>query len=407
MPDQLPVRKYIRVWVKKRKNPPRKNGRSTISLTLEWVEYGQRFFMSLGTGATMTYATAMARAKEGELNSPTQVEALKPITWADFSKQYLDHTYPGHELPPRERREKARLWEKSDSSRRSEQRVLKDFARLVEPVWCHEVTNKDRENYIGKRLAEVPSPESVDADLRVLRMLFNVLESWKHITERSNPFSGKGRATIGVRRKREREKGREKAPTYFTRAQVKAILDQADREAEAASADWKAERLRALVYFEAYTGVRIEEALYLEWSDIDWETGTANINFKIDHDLKTEGSGNPIELPSVLIGVLRRWEGKKTCGWVFPNGRQRPWTGGPSGMKPLDQLKALARRAGVPHSNWKMFRHTLTTHAKQWFGLSAEQVKAQLRHTTTKTQEIYTHRDRENLHGCVKDISFD
>jgi integrase len=164
--------------------------------------------------------------------------------------------------------------------------------------------------------------------------------------------------------------------------------------------------LRALVYFEAYTGFRIEEALYLEWSDIDWETGTANINFKIDHDLKTQASDNPIGLPDVLIGVLRRWEGRKTCEWIFPNSRQRPWTGGPTGMKPLDQLKALARRAGVPHANWKMFRHTLTTHAKHWFGLSAEQVKAQLRHTTTRTQEIYTHGDRENFHGCVKDISF-
>jgi hypothetical protein len=115
------------------------------------------------------------------------------------------------------------MWAKSDSSRRSEQRVLKDFGRIVEPAWCHEVTIKDREKYISKRLSEVSSPESVDADLRVLRMLFNVLESWKHIAERSSPFTGKGRATVGARRKREHEKGREKAPTYFTRPQVKAI----------------------------------------------------------------------------------------------------------------------------------------------------------------------------------------
>ena len=199
----------------------------------------------------------------------------------------------------------ARLTRPPGPSRRSEQRVLKDFARIVEPVWCHEVTVKDRETYISKRLAGVPSPESVDADLRVLRMLFNVLESWKHVTERSSPFSGKGRATVGVRRKREREKGRKKASTYFTRAQVKAILDQAAREVESPSDDWKAERLRALVYFEAYSGVRIEEALYLEWSDIDWETGTANVNFKIDHDLKTQASDNPIGLPDLLSFEVR------------------------------------------------------------------------------------------------------
>ena len=128
---------------RKRKNPPKGNGRQTVSLTLEWVEFGQRFFMSLGTGATRGYAETVAKAKEAELNSPTQIEQVQPQTWADFTKEYLDHIYPGHEKRGKDRMEASRVWEKSNASRRAESRVLKDFARIVKPIWCHEVTSKD------------------------------------------------------------------------------------------------------------------------------------------------------------------------------------------------------------------------------------------------------------------------
>jgi integrase len=53
-----------------------------------------------------------------------------------------------------------------------------------------------------------------------------------------------------------------------------------------------------------------------------------------------------------------------------------------------------------------MFRHSMTTHAKQWFGLSAEQVKTQLRHTTTETQKHYDRQDNENLRSMVRGIDF-
>jgi integrase len=402
----LPVRKYIKVWIKRRKNPPKMNGRQTTSLTLEWVEYGRRSFMSLGKGATMTYASAMAKAKETELNNPRQIESLKPITWKDFAEEYLDKTYPGYELPTKQRKQAAQGWRKSDSSRRTEQRVLKDFARIVKPDWCHDITSKDRESYIRQRLTEVPSPESVDADLRALRSIFNVLEEWKHIPEGSSPFAGKGNATIGTKRKRERDLKREKSPEYYTRKQVLDLLNQADKDVRENPDDWARRRLRALVYFEAYTGVRINEALHLEWHEIDLDTGVAHVNFKIEHGLKTKGSEAPVGLPDALLVVLRDWQSDQMCSFVFPNSRKKPWTGGVQGTKALDQLKDLARRAGIEHATWKMFRHTLTTHGKQWFGLTAEQMRLQLRHTTQDTQKHYEHTDLENLRDSVRQIDF-
>ena len=220
MTNDLRVRKYVKVWIKKRRNPPKKNGRQTTSLTLEWVDFGQRFFLSLGTGATKGYAESVAKAKEAELNSPTQVEQVQPLTWADFTQEYLDRIYPGHDKRGKERREASRSWDKSNASRRAETRVLRDHARIVKPIWCHEITTKDRQIFINDRVKEVGSPQSVDTDLRMLRHLFNVLEDWHHVPKGSNPFAGKGKGTIGAKRRREKNRQREKRAKHYTQGQV-------------------------------------------------------------------------------------------------------------------------------------------------------------------------------------------
>ena len=341
------ARRYIRVWVERRKNPPRKDGSRTTSYTLEWLEFGERRFMSLGPGATLAYARRAAKLKEDELNSPETQQGLDPISWERFRQKYLDSHYPGHSLTRKERKAASKTWQNSEATMAEERRVLRIFGEIVKPDWCHEITTEDRETFIRGRMAQVPSPSSVDKDLRILRYLFNVLEDWHHRPKSTNPFAGRGNATIGSRRRREKDKGRHKPPVYYTRPQVAALLNQADQEIGEKPDDWNRRRLRALIYFEAYTGVRIEEALFLEWDDIDWRAGVANINFKVEHDLKTQGSENPIGLPDALIEVLREWEAHKTCNWVFPNTRRRPWTGGSPGSKHIDQLKALAVRAGV------------------------------------------------------------
>jgi integrase len=406
MASQLPVCKYIKVWIKKRKNNPLKDGSRTRCYTLEWVEYGQRRFLSLGKHATAAYARQAASDQEKELNAPESRGSLVPITWDDFQKKYLDTLYPGHDLPAAGRKEAVGGWGKSLKSMLGERRVLKDFARIVKPGWCHEIAGDARDNYRTARLAEVPSSESVNADLRVLRLFFNVLEDWKHRQKDTNPFLGRGHASVGARRKRVKERGRASNAKHFTRRQIVGLLDQADREVSALPDDFGRRRLQALVYFAAYTGARIGEILHLEWDEIEWEGGIAWLNFKIEHDLKTEGAEAPLGLPDVLIDRLRDWSTYRTCRWVFPNAKSKPWVTSAPGYKPLDQLKDLAGRAKIEHATWKMFRHSMTTHAKQWFGLSAEQVKSQLRHTTTDTQKHYDRQDTENLRSMVRGIDF-
>jgi integrase len=415
MADQLPVRKYVKVWVMRRKNNPRKGGRGpTLSYTLQWAVYGRKHVMSLGRGATLAYAKRMAAEKEKEVNSESPSDRLEPIAWGDFRRKYLDTFYPGHDRPIEERKPLQAKWAKSYASLRSERLAMENFTRLASPGWCHELTTAHREAFVRDRLAEVSSPASVDADLRVLRALFNVMEEWKHRPAGSNPFAGRGKATVGARRKRAKERAQEGAAAakekHYTMEEVKKLLARATREA-AEAADPKGRymkrRLRALVYFVAYTGCRINEAVHLEWEDVDLERGVAWLYFKVENDLKTEGSQAPFGLPPRLVEVLRDWEGERTCSWVFPNTRHKPWKTGAPGFRPFDQLRELGRRAGVEGANWKRFRHALSTHGKQRFGMTAEQMRAQLRHTTTETQQHYTHSDLDNLREAVKKVDFE
>jgi integrase len=207
---------------------------------------------------------------------------------------------------------------------------------------------------------------------------------------------------VGARRRRSKRPTGNRDGHHYTIEQIRAIILQADREA----IDWNAKRLRALIYFVAYTGCRINEALHLEWKDIDFQQGVAWLYFKTENDLKTEGSQAPFGLPDKLIDVLRQWQQDKTCTWVFPNTQKQPWKSGGPGYRPFDQLRALARRAGVENANWKRFRHSLATHGKGRFGMTSEQVRAQLRHTTPATQRFYEHDDVANLRNAVKSLDF-
>jgi integrase len=166
-------------------------------------------------------------------------------------------------------------------------------------------------------------------------------------------------------------------------------------------------RRRTLVYFMAYTGCRSSEAVQLELKDTNFARGVAWLYFKVENDLKTEGSQAPFGLPDRLIEVLKDWKKDETCSWVFPNNKLKPWKTGSVSYRPFDQMQALGERAGVKGANFKRFRSALATHCKQRFGMTAEQVRAQLRHTTTETQKHYEKDDLANLRGAMKGVDFE
>ncbi|MFO0881564.1 MAG: site-specific integrase [Gemmataceae bacterium] len=402
MADNLPIHKYIKVRFRRRRNKIKGPGEEpTTSYTLYWREFGKKRFLSLGQFATRAFTERMAAEKEKELNSPMRRQAIRPASWADFVKAYLNETYPGHELPPKDRKAKSASWKKSLGTMKREKLAFGHFERICKPGWCHEITAADRDHYITYRLGEVGSASTVDAELRVLHTLCELMAEREHRSKSDNPFAGKAR--VDDRRRRHKARGKEAKAKHYTLEEIRTLLALADREATT----WEGRRFRALVYFVAYTGCRLNEALHLEWQDVDFARGVAWLCYKVENDLKTAGSEAPFGLPDRLLDVIREWEKEKTCAWVFPNSRKKPWKGGAPGYRPFDQMQALGERAGVTAANFKKFRHSLTTHGKQHFGMTAEQVRAQLRHTTTETQKHYTHDDLTNLRNAMRAVDFE
>jgi integrase len=176
-------------------------------------------------------------------------------------------------------------------------------------------------------------------------------------------------------------------------AQVRAILALADREAQTGHwrTHWRRQRLRALVYLLAYTGVRPAEALGLEVADVDLGRGLVSIKSNQGRSLKTRASAASVPIPEPLRPVLAHWIPQTGGEWLFPGTRKRgAWlTGGP-GVRALDQVRDLGERAGVKGLTLVSFRHTFASMAELW-GLGELALQRLLRHTRLKTQLHYRH----------------
>ena len=187
-------------------------------------------------------------------------------------------------------------------------------------------------------------------------------------------------------------------------AEIGRVIALAD--AETASGSWEAGRLQCLVYLLAYLGLRLGEALHLAAADWDAAAGLVSITPKPTWRPKTLASSTTLPAPGPLAEVLGRWAPRCGCQWLIPGRRLRgPWTGGPAGRRPLDQIRALGARAGVDGLSALAFRKSLGTLAKAW-GVSQLELKALLRHTNVETQRYYDAADAEVLRAAADRIRY-
>lgn len=186
--------------------------------------------------------------------------------------------------------------------------------------------------------------------------------------------------------------------------QISRVLARAD--AEAAFGDWFAHRLRAMVYLFAFTGMRAGEGYHLAADEVHVAERYLHFQAKPTWSPKTLKSAAPIGLNETLAAVLAEWLPLSGSYWAFPTvDRLRPWkTGGP-GFRPLDQIKALGDRAGVPGLTIIGFRKTIGTLAKE-IGISELERKNLLRHTDVKTGMHYDEADADISRRIVAKLPF-
>jgi integrase len=188
----------------------------------------------------------------------------------------------------------------------------------------------------------------------------------------------------------------------ITRAEVAKVLDRLRRD----SGSWEGGRLHALAAILAYCGLRKTEALMLRVEDVDLASGLIRV-VRRGKALKTRSSEAAVPIPRAARAILATWMPRCGSAWLIPGVRkEKPWTGGRSGRRPIDGIKAAGEAVGVKGLTLHMLRHSLATHLRGHWGLSGQQVQMVLRHSNQRTQELYCHEDFANLVALVQDFDF-
>jgi integrase len=147
------------------------------------------------------------------------------------------------------------------------------------------------------------------------------------------------------------------------------------------------------------TGLRLGEALGVQWGDLDLEAREAKItrawgHMRAEHSPKS-GHGRTIDLSPGVVALLRSHktrlaeralaEGREFSAWVFPSPQGRPWT---HEVVRRDFGRAI-RRAGLQHFSPHDLRHTYASMLIA-DGVSLAYVQSQLGHAKiTMTADLY------------------
>jgi integrase len=163
------------------------------------------------------------------------------------------------------------------------------------------------------------------------------------------------------------------------------------------------EPVRTLTMLVAATGLRISEALGLQWQDVDWKNQKIHVQRRwIEGDLdepKTRASKRPVPMHPLLAEFVLGWKRETEYGkpgdWVFPSRKMK-------GKQPRvgsmlsKSLRTPAIAAGVPLEKGQRFgfhnlRHSLASFLVN-LGTDVKTVQSLLRHSSSKTTlDIYTH----------------
>jgi integrase len=193
-------------------------------------------------------------------------------------------------------------------------------------------------------------------------------------------------------------------PRHLSLDDAGRLLDGADREADRGG--WREHRLRALVYTYLYTGLRKSEALGLRTEDVDLARRSLTVRSHRRRRLKTRTSQRTLPLHPELSRVLSGWLPRCASVWLFPCSRaDRPWLYGPKGAKALDQVQALATRAGIDRVTVQALRRTLATHSRRW-GWGQLELQEQLGHGSIDTQLWYLEDDLADQRQAIDRIDY-
>jgi len=218
-------------------------------------------------------------------------------------------------------------------------------------------------------LAVKLSSETINNYVNVLRQVYQYAVELKVINE--NPVKD-------VKRLQEAPR---KVPRFFSEEEVKRLLEYSNPF------------YKDLWLFFLYTGMRRNEARFLEWSDIDFEQEVISVKNKESFTTKSKRS-RIIPIHPIVKNILT--VRRKESGLVFesPEGgifSREVWRG---------VLLRVAKRANVKNVTLHTFRHTFAS----WLvmeGIDLPTIANLLGHSDIKTTMIYSHLAPDHIKKAI------
>lgn len=232
------------------------------------------------------------------------------------------------------------------------------------------------EDYIDELLEEKGfSRKTANLYLYALRQVYRYAEKLDLIAD--NPAENVKKLKV--------ESKKSSKPEIYSSKEIDKILKNAN------------DFYRDLFTFFLNTGMRRDEVRFLEWEDIDFKNKEIHIRIK-DNFQPKHGKERMVPFTSESERILKKR--KKKTGYVFsrPDGKhyaQNTWQ---------DNLKKIAKKAGVEDVKLHKFRHTFATRAVE--KMNIVDVKNILGHSKIETTMRYVHRSRRHMHEAMENFEY-
>ncbi len=232
------------------------------------------------------------------------------------------------------------------------------------------------EDYKALRKGQEANPNTINMELQVLKSIWFMAIKWGYAN--LNPL--RSVEFIRVMRKTEAR--------FLTKQEIDKLL--------AASDEWQ----RPIFYAFLQTGMRLQELMTLEWSDVDFERRKIKIRVKEDWTPKT--SEREIPISDGLMDVLLKLKKNAIGTIVFHDGEGQKI----QKNKLRKELMKVTKKAGFPDvTKIHTLRHTFASHLVMK-GVDLATVKKLMGHSDIDTTMIYSHLAQDHLSDVVSKLDF-
>lgn len=232
------------------------------------------------------------------------------------------------------------------------------------------------EDYKAYRKGQDAKPMTINIELQMIKSILSLAVKWGYAND--NPAK-----SVEFIKTIDKSEAR-----FLTKEECKKLLENSDL--------WQYQ----IFYAFLNTGMRKQELMTLEWSDVDFERRKIKIRVKVGWTPKTAEREIPIS--NGLIDVLVKLKEQSSGPLVFHDGEGKMI----ENNKLRKELIKVAKKAGFPDvTKIHTLRHTFASHLVM-AGVDLPTVKMLMGHSDISTTMIYSHLAQDHLSDVVSKLTF-